>query len=189
MNGRVSEPPDDGAPVAAQIAGLYLLKGLVLYGATLTFAGFYAYFMVRIVGAPDLQKPPLNPAMVGAAAALAGILGSAFALVVGTPPRTTNDGLAANRQKHAEMQSKPRLRSTLRLRVCTALSLEPGGRTTASWPLTVGIWMYALVAAAVAVTYFLNQSETPEEIRTIAIAFAGYVTALMTAAFGLATKS
>src|SRR5262249_9727448 len=72
--GTSSVPPSD-AGVAATIAGLSVLKGLVLYGATLAFAGFYAYFMEQIVSASG-TPPSLNSAMVAAAAALAGILGS-----------------------------------------------------------------------------------------------------------------
>ena len=76
---------------ATRIAGLSVLKGLVLFGATLTFAGLYAYFMERIAAAPSGTQPTLNTAMVGAAAALAGVLGSAFALAVGVPTTATNE--------------------------------------------------------------------------------------------------
>ena len=41
----------------------------------------------------------------------------------------------------------------------------------------------ALVASAVAITYVLNQNETPGTIKALAVAFGGYVIALMTAAY------
>jgi hypothetical protein len=170
------EASDSG--LAGRIAGLSVLKGLVVYGATLAFAGLYAYFMEEIASAASNTPPHLSPAMVGAAAALAGILGSAFALVIGVPVRTTNLAL-----EKAQSEDTPP-RGTLLRRV---LSLEPGGTDQPSWPQTFGIWMYAGVAAAVALVYILNQSETPPGIRALAIGFAGYVVALMTAAYGVGT--
>ena len=167
--------------IATRIAGLSVLKGLVLYGATLTFAGFYAYFMTRIAEATTNKAPHFNPAMISASAALAGVLGSAFALVVGVPTDTVNEDLRAA-MTDEEKKKKPM--TWLR----RALSLEPAADDASSWPLTFGIWMYAAVASAVAVVYFLNQGETPSMIKALAIAFAGYVIALVTAAYGLATK-
>ena len=75
---------------AAAIGGLSALKGLVLYGAVLTFAGLYIYFIVRISGAS--RYPRIDGTLITTAAALAGVLGSAFALEIGTPtePAATN---------------------------------------------------------------------------------------------------
>jgi hypothetical protein len=99
-----------------RIAGLPELKGLVLYGATLTFVGFYAYFIVKIAQAPSHKRPQLRTAMVSAAAALAGVLGSAFALAVGTPPPAVNEDLAQKLQSDT---------ITKRTRLRQFLSLEP----------------------------------------------------------------
>ena len=183
--------PADGSTIAAKIAGLPTLKGLVLYGATLTFAGFYAYFIDRIVSAESGAKPHLDPVMISAAAALAGVLGSAFALVIGTPPAAINEDLARQLKKVREGTVKGR--EKIRVRVRQVLSFEPAGvpgePNEYSWPLTFGIWAYAVVASAVAITYFLNQGETPPEIKALAVAFAGYVLAFLTAAFGVAAKT
>jgi hypothetical protein len=162
-----------------RIAGVPVLKGLVLYGATLTFAGFYAYFIVKITGADANSPPQLNSAMVSAAAALSGVLGSAFALVIGVPTEVTNEDL----QK--AIAENPKKKQT---RLRTLLSLEPGGPDRSSWPLTFGVWAYAVVASAVAIVYLLNQGETPSMIKALAIAFAGYVIAFVTAAYGIAAK-
>ena len=170
----------DSAGVATRIAGLSVLKGLVLYGATLTFAGFYAYFMYEISSAPSGKPPTFSTTMVGAAAALAGILGSAFALVVGTPTGATNQVL----ERKLDNAEKAR-----GLWLWKLLSIEPGGKTRASYPLTFGIWAYAIVASAVAIVYFLNPSETPDTVKTLATAFAGYVVAFITVAYGLATQA
>jgi hypothetical protein len=166
--------------MAARIAGLSVLKGLLLYGATLTFAAFYGYFMTKIVAAGHNHPPQLNSAMVSAAAGLAGVLGSAFALAVGLPSGPTNDDLGA------AISADPKRRRT---QLRKLLSLEPGNADSASWPMTFGIWVYAVVAAAVAIVYLLNQGETPPTIKALAIAFAGYVLAFVTAAYGLATRN
>lgn len=178
----------NGAVAAAaspvgRIAGLSVLKGLVLYGATLAFAGLYAYFMEEIVSASK-SPPHLNTAMVAAAAALAGILGSAFALVTGTPVRTTNGVLGNELAEHKAKGKKPPKATVL----WRALSLEPAATDAPSWPQTFGIWMYAAVASAVALVYVLDQAETPPGIKALAVAFGGYVIALMTAAYGIGSS-
>ena len=73
---RMTNP--DATPAAsglvARIAGVSVLKGLLLYGAVLTFAGFYSYFMAKIASAPEANPPALDGTMVSVAAALAGVL-------------------------------------------------------------------------------------------------------------------
>ena len=173
--------------VAPQIGGLCVLKGVIIYAATLTFAGFYVYFIVRIFQATG-RPPTFDPAMVSAGAALAGVLGSAFALVIGLPTdkNSVNESMqkAIDRSKHNA--SKPKDKVVLRLR--TIFSYEPPNAQSSSWPMSFGIWAYALVASAVAVTYFLNQQETPDTIKTLAVAFAGYVIALLTSVYHLTTN-
>ena len=65
------------------------------------------------------------------------------------------------------------------------LSLEVSGPDKPSWPITVGIWVYALVGSGVAVTYALNERQTPGPVKALAVTFAGYVVALLTVAFGI----
>jgi hypothetical protein len=165
----------DGGDTVPKIAGLSALKGLVVYAATLSFAGLYGYFIVKISTAT--RQPPVLPAvLVSAAAALAGVLGSAFALEVGvtTPPSATNSTLDRQLAKQGKR---------IHLRLRQLLSLEPINIRAASWPKTVGIWLYAIVGAAVAVTYALNPNQTPATIKALAVAFAGYILALLTAAY------
>jgi hypothetical protein len=57
--------------VAAQIGGLCVLKGTIIYATTLTFAGLYTYFILEIFQANG-KPPTFDPAMVSASAALAG---------------------------------------------------------------------------------------------------------------------
>jgi hypothetical protein len=183
-HGVVPPPPvGDSTNVASRIAGLSVLKGLLLYGASLAFAGFYAYFMEEIVSARAGHAPAFAPALVAAAAALAGVLGSAFALVIGVP--TGQGGVNQDLSAEFDKDQQNRRRGVWIWRL---LSLEPAGTKQASWPLTAGIWTYAIVASAVAIVYFLHSAETPETIKALAVAFAGYVITLVTTAYGLATK-
>ena len=76
-----SPEPDDG------IAGKSVLRGLVVYAAVLAFACLYADFVIVIWQARGMAS--LEPALLTAAAALAGVLGSAFALRVGNPSPQT----------------------------------------------------------------------------------------------------
>ncbi|HEY7622148.1 MAG TPA: hypothetical protein VH834_20425 [Solirubrobacteraceae bacterium] len=169
--------------VAAQIGGLCALKGTIIYAATLTFAGFYTYFMVEIFYATG-KPPTFDPAMVSASAALAGVLGSAFALVIGLP--TDKSSVNPGIQEAIDNAAKPKEKIVPWLR--KIFSYEPRNAQSSSWPMTFGIWAYAFVASAVAVTYFLNPNETPDAIKTLAVAFAGYVIALLTSAYRLSTN-
>ena len=123
---------------AAAIGGLSALKGLMLYGAVLTFAGLYVYFIVRISEASGY--PHIDGALVATAAGLAGVLGSAFALEIGTPtePASTNRRLrdAADTAGNRKQRLEARLRQSV--------SLEPKRVDSASWPKTFGIWVYAV---------------------------------------------
>lgn len=177
-----------GGAVVPKIAGLSALKGLILYGATLAFAGLYAYFIAKILAASSGHPPKLDTALVTAAAGLAGVLGSGFALEIGSPTaeHATNPALKTAVAAARKRKGSPRKRALTRLR--QALSLEPALTDAASWPKTFGIWVYAVVASAVAVTYVLNQHETPSAIKALAVAFAGYVISLISTAYGLVTK-
>jgi hypothetical protein len=162
---------------ATGIAGLSTLKGLVLYGAVMTFAGLYVYFAVKISSATT--APVFGTTLTGAAAALAGILGSAFALEIGVP----SDSRRTNQALGEAVASAGTPAAKLRARLWQLFSIESSDPGTPSWPKTFGIWVYAIVASGVAVTYVLNQHQTPDAIKALAVAFGGYVLALVNTAY------
>jgi hypothetical protein len=190
-----SELPDKagkattGKTTATDIGGLSILKGLVLYGAVITFAVLYIHFMVEIFQASNGKPPSFETSLVSAAAALAGVLGSAFALDIGSPtdPGSTNPELAGALEARKESAGKKK-GSGWTTYVRLLLSLEPPDVNSASWPKTFGIWVYALIAGAVAITYVVNPSTTPGSVRALAVSFGGYVIALITRAYGITTK-
>ncbi len=181
-----AETSTAGAGQAPQdaIAGTSTLRGLMLYGAILAFAALYVYFIIEILSAGAHKPPNFDGAMISAAAALAGVLGSAFALKVGVVPTHVNDAL----RQHLAATPAGTGAKVNRL-IHQALSLDPGDKESNSWPLTFGIWVYAIVASAVAITYIFNQSETPGPVKALAVTFAGYVLALINAAYGLSKSN
>lgn len=185
------------------IGGTTVLRGLILYAAIFAFAGIYVDFIVRILAAGN-DQPRFDGALVSAAAALAGVLGSAFALRIGTTGTTLNPSLQqhilitadavqtaqANALRDGGAPAAAQTRGPrLGLFLHRVLSIEPGRATDNSWPLTFGIWAYAIVASAVAITFVVHQSQTPSAIKALAVTFAGYVLALINSAYGLAKPS
>jgi hypothetical protein len=170
---------------AGQIAGLSVLKGLILYAAVFAFAALYVYFIVKIFQANPGKTPAFDGSLVSAAAALAGVLGSAFALEVGTPTdvKGTNAGLS-----RALAHTGPSRRHKALAQLWRVLSLDPRDTRSASWPKTFGIWAYAVVGSTVAIAYVCNQNETPGTIKALGVAFGGYVITLVTAAYGVKAK-
>ena len=175
----VQAPPQG---IAGRIAGLPVLKGAVLYGATLTFAALYADFMTNIFSATNGKPPVFDAALVTTAAALAGVLGSAFALAIGVP---TTDASTNKDLGIAEGKANKTRPEKLVVLIRKTLSIDPSAADKPSWPMTFGVWAYALVGTAVAITYVLNPGETPGAIKALAVAFAGYAVALITTAYGL----
>ncbi|HWF36173.1 MAG TPA: hypothetical protein VG295_12420 [Solirubrobacteraceae bacterium] len=173
------------APVASVndgIAGMSAMRGLMLYGAVLAFTGLYIDFIVVISSAKSGIKPNIDATLISTAAALSGVLGSAFALKIGVRPSAG----AVNRELAAHAaRAQAKRASTIVAGFRRALSLEPSGSGAKSWPLTFGIWAYAIVASSVVAAYILNQNETPGAVKALAVTFGGYVIALINMAYGM----
>lgn len=178
-NGQTQQPADTNND---QIGGMSTMRGLLVYGAVFVFAGLFIDFMILIITAKTGVKPSINGTLISAAAALSGVLGSAFALKIGVTPSPAN----VNQNLANHLSDPTRNRTAARIR--QALSLEPSATNDKSWPLTVGIWVYGFVASATVVVYVLNQNETPSSVKALAVTFGGYVLALLNMAYGL-TKS
>jgi hypothetical protein len=185
IDGAATAPPTvlvDTVAAAGQdsIAGTATLRGLMLYGAVLTFAGLYGYFIIAILSAAPHKPPAFDAATLSAAAALSGVLGSAFALRIGIVPTHVNAALKAHLAQTPANRGQ-KLGQVLH----QTFSIEPGDQQSKSWPLTCGIWVYAIVGSAVAVTYIFNQNQTPGAVKALGLTFAGYVLALINSAYGL----
>jgi hypothetical protein len=71
--GNATGNPGSTGASGPNIAGISVLKGVILYGATFSFAGLHAYVITRILAASPTHPPNLDGTLVGAAAALAAL--------------------------------------------------------------------------------------------------------------------
>jgi hypothetical protein len=142
------------------VGGMNTLRELLVFGFVAAFIVIYGDFVwdiwqARIDGKP---APKFNDGVVSFAGALAGVLGSAFALALGVEKRA--------------QPSPTGFMASVRKRFL-GLSIS----------ITFGIWAYALVGAAAAVTSFVNLEETPDPIKALSSVFVGYILALASTAF------
>jgi hypothetical protein len=151
----------DPAPPDTIIGGLRTLRELLVIGLVVAFVLLYGDFIVEIWQARlDNNWPPkFNDGVVSLAGALAGVLGTAFAVALGV--------------------AKPAANTNTTRRMAAARNRFSG----LSLSLTLGIWAYAIVGAAAAVTATVNLEETPDPVKALSSVFVGYILALASTAF------
>jgi hypothetical protein len=143
------------------VGGMRTLRELLVLGLVAAFVVVYGDFIIDIWNARrnGEQPPRFNDGLVTFAGALAGILGSAFAVAL---------GIAKGDQ---EPPAQGRLAGARRRFAGLSVSV------------TFGIWAYAIVGAAAAVTALVNLDETPDPIKALSSVFVGYLLALASTAF------
>jgi hypothetical protein len=170
-----TRPPDPEAeqpPVVAaadpQPKAMGPLREVLIAAGVLAFFVLWGILLVNIWTTEAGRPADLDDVLVGAAAGLAGAVGAGFALAMGLEKKKPPDDslLIAG-------TGLPKLNA----------------EETRSWILTVGIYGYAVVSALALVTWLANGDETPDEIRALAVAFAGYVLSLVTSAFSAVRKA
>jgi hypothetical protein len=134
-----------------------VVRSLTLAAAEIAFVALVVRVIVVTWQAEAGTPPDLPGVQVDGLAALAVVLGVGYALVLGVP--TPN---AAQRQG-----------------VWAELKQVVGEEAL----LFIGVILYMLAGFAISVTYALNEAETPEVLKTITIAFGGYVLAYISAAY------
>ena len=135
-----------------------LLRAVTLLGSDIAFAGLFAYLIYVTWDATPGNPPAVTGPVVGAAAALAVVLAAAFAGELGS---AAGGGLGINPFKPGTWKSL----------------------TTTTSILFAGIFLYMAVGAACGLTYLANADETPSILKTVAVAFGGYVIAYLGAAY------
>jgi hypothetical protein len=167
--GKETPPADGGQPVAdAQPIGMGPLREALIALAVLAFFVIWAILLIDVWSAKSGKPPDLDDVLVGAGAALAGVVGAGFALAMGLEKKKPPDESLAVTSIALPKPALPKL----------------GREEARSWILTIGIYGYAAVSIVAVITWLANRSETPEEIQTLAIGFVSYVLALATSAFG-----
>jgi hypothetical protein len=132
-----------------------LVRAVTLFASEIAFAGLFAYVIYETWEAKSGKPPDISNPVEGAAAALAVALAAGYAGALGVQP-------------------------------------QPGTRAIAwfsKWPsltdvlLFLGVFLYMFVGAACGLTYLANVEEAPGLLKTVAIAFGGYVIAYIGAAY------
>jgi hypothetical protein len=134
---------------------------LTLLGAEIAYIGVVAYLVWVTWDASTGTPPSISEGIVGVAGALATAFGIGYAAVL---------GVTANGVTFAAPSGAGRLRTFLAWlnHVVTLNNL-----------LGAGVFAYMAAGAALGVTYLWNQSESPGIVKTIAVAFGGYVIAYL----------
>jgi hypothetical protein len=140
---------------------------LTLMGAEAAYVGLAVYLAWITFEAQSHQAPSVSATVSGATGALAAAFGVGYATVV--------DAQAADGRRVAGLIGESRLGS-LAGAIGNALSIRR--------LLGVGVLLYLLASMLLGVAYVTNSSESPAVVRTIAVAFGGYVISFV----GLAYK-
>ena len=125
--------------------------------------GLTTIFVIETWAAPGGDAPDLSAVQGSALAGLAVLLGGGFGVVLGDQGKGGTKALAPR-----DDQS-----------VAEAVKKAFGERTL----LFAGVIIYMFAGFVICVTYALNEAETPSILKTIAIAFAGYVVAFVSTAY------
>lgn len=152
------------------VAGVPYLRTAILWLFILAFIAVYAYLGYEIWTADAGTEPSVSEKLLGAAAALAGTLGTGFALALGIKK---NDELRDGSNRTLGSQGNS--------------ALLPGIGAGNSWPLTCGVYVYFVVGLAALLTYFVHTDETPATVKGLALAMSGYIVTVASNAFGSIT--
>jgi hypothetical protein len=137
---------------------------LSVAGAELAYLGLSIYLVVVTFQSTHLQQPNVGGAVVGATGALAGIFGAAYAALLGIPPAGGTEGLRDLSAAGAVWRW-----------IKSALSMNN--------VLAAGVILYLLASAALGATYLFREVESPGIVKTIAVAFGGYIVAYVGKAY------
>jgi hypothetical protein len=132
-----------------------LIRAVTLIASEIAFAGLFAYVIYVTWTAPSGMPPTISGPVEGAAAALAVALAAGYSAALGM---------------HAQPGAK-------------ALDWFTKTNLRADWILALGVFVYMAVGAAAGLTYLANTDETPSLLRTVAVAFGGYVIAYLGTAY------
>lgn len=141
---------------------------LTLTAAELAFVGLTAIFVIETWAASGGKAPDLSTVQGSALAGLAVLLGGGFGVVLGAQGGGGAKALAPDKDET----------------VVQAVKKAAGERTL----LFAGVIIYMFAGFVICATYALNEAETPSILRTIAIAFAGYVVAYVSTAYQQLTE-
>jgi len=129
---------------------------LLIGGAEVTYLGLAIYLIVTTIQSQHLKTPTVSGVVVGMTGALAGAFAAGFAALLGVPAATTT------------LEVEGRGVANVWRWVVSALTNNV---------IAIGVLTYLCVGAALGLTYLIWEVESPGIVKTIAIAFGGYVIA------------
>jgi len=136
---------------------------LTLAAAELAFVGLTVVFVIETWAANGGKAPDISAVQGSALAGLAVLLGGGFGVVLGAQGKGGAKALAPEDD----------------VTVAQAVKKAAGERTL----LFAGVIIYMFAGFVICATYALNEAETPSILKTIAVAFAGYVVAFVSTAY------
>jgi hypothetical protein len=139
------------------------VRMLTLAAAEVAFVGLAAIFVYETWAASGGESPDLSAVQGSALAGLAVLLGGGFGVVLGAQGQGGAKAMAPDES----------------VTVAQAVKKAVGERTL----LFAGVIIYMLAGFVICATYALNEAETPSILKTIAVAFAGYVVAFVSTAY------
>jgi hypothetical protein len=133
-----------------------LVRAITAAGAEIAFMGLFAYIIHETWAAPSGHPPSISGPVAASAAALAVALAAGYASALGV-----------------QISSKT-----------TALQFFTKGHFwSAESFILLGALVYMVIGAACGLTYLANVHETPTILKTVSIAFGGYVIAYLGTAY------
>jgi hypothetical protein len=153
-----SRGADGAKPVSDWVAKL------TLAGAEAAYLALVVYLVVRTLHSPHLSVAKVSDAVAATTGTLAAAFAVGYATVLGVPPKD---------------QAQERLDATRPVRLLRWLGAQFSLRNL----LALGVFLYMAAGAALGLTYLTHTVESPGVVKTVSVAFGGYVAAYIGKAY------
>lgn len=137
---------------------------LTLAGAEAAYLGLMVYLVVRTLHSPHLKVANVSDAVAATTGTLAAAFAVGYATVLGVPPKDPT-------QERLDASGSVKLLRWL------------GAQFSLRNLLALGVFLYMAAGAALGATYLTHTVEAPGVVKTVAVAFGGYVAAYIGKAY------
>lgn len=137
---------------------------LTLAGAEAAYVALVVYLVVRTLHSPHLKVAHVSDAVAATTGTLAAAFAVGYATVLGVPPPP---------------QGGERLDASGPVRLLRWLGAQFNLRNL----LALGVFLYMAAGAALGLTYLTHTEEAPGVVKTVSVAFGGYVVAYIGKAY------
>jgi hypothetical protein len=137
---------------------------LTLAGAEAAYIALVTFLVWRTLNSPHLKQAHVSDAVAATTGTLAAAFAVGYATVLGVPPGGSEE---------------ERLKGTRPVRLLRWLRAQFNLRNL----LALGVFMYMAAGAALGLTYLTHTVESPAVVKTVSVAFGGYVVAYIGKAY------